>query len=185
DLAQKAGHSVTLTLASHDDNFPGDPTFTLYDDVTLGAPAPPPPVLQNGGFETGDLTGWSSVGSAAVVTGGHSGTFAARLGNTTPTAGDSSISQTFTTPAGATQLSVWFKETCPDTVTYDWALATLPDNTTGTTGTILPRGCRTNPWTQATSSVIAGHSYTLTLVSHDDNFPGDATFTLFDDIVIQ
>jgi serine protease len=28
-----AGHSYTLTLTSHDDNYPGDPTYTLYDDV--------------------------------------------------------------------------------------------------------------------------------------------------------
>ena len=131
------------------------------------------------------MTGWSSVGSAAVVAGGHSGSFAARLGDTTPTSGDSSISQTFTPPAGATQLSLWYKETCPDTVKFDWALATLLDNTTGTSTTVIPKGCQTKPWRLATASVVAGHSYTLTLVNHDDNFPGDATFTLYDDVVIQ
>jgi hypothetical protein len=30
-----AGHSYTLSLISHDDNFASDPTFTLYDDVTF------------------------------------------------------------------------------------------------------------------------------------------------------
>jgi hypothetical protein len=30
-----AGHSYTLTLTSHDDNYASDPTYTLYDDVTL------------------------------------------------------------------------------------------------------------------------------------------------------
>ena len=30
-----AGHSYTLTLTSVDDNYPGDPTYTKYDDVTL------------------------------------------------------------------------------------------------------------------------------------------------------
>ena len=30
-----AGHSVTLKLISHDDNYPGDPTYTLYDDVAV------------------------------------------------------------------------------------------------------------------------------------------------------
>jgi serine protease len=33
--------------------------------------------------------------------------------------------------------------------------------------------------------VIGGHSYTLTLTSHDDNYPGDPTYTLFDDVTIQ
>jgi hypothetical protein len=28
-----AGHSVTLTLIDHDDDYPGDPTYTLFDDV--------------------------------------------------------------------------------------------------------------------------------------------------------
>jgi hypothetical protein len=30
-----AGTSYTLTLTSHDDNYTADPTYTLYDDVTL------------------------------------------------------------------------------------------------------------------------------------------------------
>jgi hypothetical protein len=30
-----AGHSYTLTLLNHDDNYPSDPTYTLFDDVTL------------------------------------------------------------------------------------------------------------------------------------------------------
>ena len=30
-----AGHSYTLELASRDDGYTGDPTYTLYDDVTL------------------------------------------------------------------------------------------------------------------------------------------------------
>jgi hypothetical protein len=29
------GHSYTLTLVNHDDNFSADPTYTLYDDVTV------------------------------------------------------------------------------------------------------------------------------------------------------
>ena len=33
NAALTAGHSYTLTLISHDDNYASDPTFTLYDDV--------------------------------------------------------------------------------------------------------------------------------------------------------
>jgi len=33
--ALTAGHNYTLTLTSHDDNYAGDPTYTLFDDVTL------------------------------------------------------------------------------------------------------------------------------------------------------
>ena len=84
------------------------------------------------------------------------GAFCAQLGSTSATNGDSSIAQTFTAPSGATGLSLWYKETCPDTVTYDWALVTLKDNTAGTTATLLAKVCATRPWTNVTGSLTAG-----------------------------
>jgi hypothetical protein len=180
-------HSYTLTLISHDDNYPGDASYTYYDDVTITAPVTNS--LINGNFETGNLSGWTTVaGSASVTTATpHSGTYAAMLGLTSPTNGDSSIAQTFTVSSGATRLSFWYRNVCPDTLTYDWATATLTDNTTGTTQTVLPRVCN-NPggtWTQVSASITAGHSYTLTLTSHDDNFAGDPSYTEYDDVVVQ
>jgi len=186
--ALTASHSYTLTLISHDDNYPGDPTYTQYDDVAIGASTPPPPnPIVNGGFETGTLSGWTSSGAAtSVSTASHTGTYAAQLGSTSPTNGDSSISQTFTAPAGSKTLSFWYNVTCPDTLTYDWATATLRDNTSNTTSTVLAKTCtNTGTWTQKSASVTAGHSYTLTLTSHDDNYPGDPTYTFFDDVVVQ
>jgi serine protease len=71
-------------------------------------------------------------------------------------------------------------------VTYDWATATLKDNTSVTTTTILAKTCNNNAMrVQVTASVTAGHSYTLTLISHDDNYPGDPTYTLFDDVNVS
>jgi hypothetical protein len=181
-----ASHSYTLTLLSHDDNYVGDATYTLFDDVAIGSAAPPPSAIVNGGFETGTLSSWTSVGSTSAVTGGHSGTYAARVGSTSPTNGDSSIIQTFTAPSGSTTVSFWYKNTCPDTVTYDWATATLRDNTTGTTTTILPKVCSSGTtWVQISANIVAGHNYTLALTSHDDNYAGDATYTLFDDVITQ
>ena len=184
-----AGDSYTLTLTSHDDNFSSDPTYTLFDDVTLGAPPPPPPPpsgITTGGFETGSLSGWTPAGASTSVvnSGAHSGTNAARLGSTSATSGDSSIAQTFTVPSGNTTLSFYYQETCPDTITYDWATATLRDNTTATTSTILAKICTTNSWTVVNAGVTAGHSYTLTLISHDDNYGADPTYTLFDDVTL-
>src|SRR3954453_16613295 len=37
---------------------------------------------------------------------------------------------------------VWYSMSCPDTVSYDWATATLKDNTTGTTVTSSPTPAR-------------------------------------------
>ena len=73
--------------------------------------------------------------------------------------------------------------TCPDTVTFDWATVTLKDNTSGTTATMLAKTCvASSGWKQLTATITAGHSYTLTLTSHDDNFSGDPTFTKYDDV---
>jgi hypothetical protein len=180
-----AGHSYTLTLTSHDDNYASDPTYTKYDDVALSAAAGNP--IVNGGFETGNFSGWTASGASTTVvnTGAHSGTYAARLGTTTPTNGDSSIAQSFTASGGGT-LHFWYNVTCPDTVTYDWATATLKDNTSNTTTTVLAKTCvSSSGWTQVSSGLTAGHSYTLTLTSHDDNYSSDPTYTLYDDVSVS
>ena len=141
-----AGHTYTLTLLSHDDNFGADPSFTLFDDVAIGAVGPPPPPppsgITNGGFESG-LAGWVATGPSvtAVNSGCHGGTSCARLGSTSPTNGDSNLAQTFTAPAGSTNLTFWYQMTCPDTVSYDWATVSLKDNTSGTTSTPLAKVC--------------------------------------------
>jgi hypothetical protein len=142
--------------------------------------------IVNGGFESG-LTGWTTTGIAAATRYPHSGSYACTLGNSSPST-DNTAAQTFTVPATASTLSFWYRIICPDTITYDWATATLTDNTAGTTVTMLPNTCtNTNTWVQASTSVTAmrGHSVTLTLVDHDDNYAGDATYTDFDDVTLQ
>jgi len=144
--------------------------------------------VANGGFATGDLTGWASVGPVTVEsTNVYSSPYAASVGPN-PTQGDSSISQTFTAPTGTSVLSFWYDMTvCSHSAsgtTIDWATATLVNNTTSTTTTPLAKTCVSSPsgWTQVSAAVIAGDSYTLTLTSHA-GFPlGDTTTTVFDDI---
>ena len=96
------------------------------------------------------------------------------------------IAQTFTAPAGSSSLTFWYRMSCPDTVTYDWATATLRDNTAGTTATVLAKTCATSSTFKSVSAAVtAGHSYTLTLTSHDDNYGADPTYTDYDDVVVQ
>jgi hypothetical protein len=141
-------------------------------------------VIVNGGFETGTFSGWTRSGAATAIvsSGQHSGSYAARAGSTSPTNGSSNIAQTFKA-SGGTTLTFWYNVTCPDTVTYDWATATLKNVTTGSTKTILARTCvASSGWKQVNATLIAGDSYTLTLTSHDDNYPTDPTYTRFDDV---
>ena len=188
--ALTAGHSYTLTLTSHDDNYAGDPTYTRYDDVTIttgggGGGGGGGGTLTNGGFESGS-TGWTTAGTTTITTSGcHSGASCAEAGSTNASS-TSSFSQTFSAGSSNTKLTFWYQVTCPDTVTYDWATATLKDNTTGTTSTVLGKTCvASGAWTQVSASVTGGHSYTLTLTNHDDNYPGDPTYTRFDDVALQ
>ncbi|MFE3521368.1 putative Ig domain-containing protein [Streptomyces sp. NPDC059161] len=142
--------------------------------------------VTNGGFETGSLSGWTASGSAtASSAAAHSGSYGAMIGSANPT-NTSSIAQTFTAPSGSSKVSFSYNVTCPDTVTYDWATATLKDNTTGTTTTVLAKTCTQGAgWNQASGSLTAGHSYTLTLTSKDDNYAGDPTYTYYDDVTVS
>jgi hypothetical protein len=71
-------------------------------------------------------------------------------------------------------------------VTYDWATATLKDNTSGVSSVVLGKTCsNTGSWGSASAAITAGHSYTLALTSHDDNYGSDPTYTLYDDVATR
>ena len=164
-------------------------TGTAVHTTSFSLTVTPPALggVTNGGFETGNLSGWTASGALeGVVTTPHAGTFADRGGNTVPTNGDSKIVQTFAAPTGSTRLTFWYNMTCPDTLTFDWATATLRDNTTARNSTVLAKTCTSGAgWKQIIATIVAGHSYTLSLISHDDNFSSDPSFTLYDDVTFS
>ena len=72
-------------------------------------------LVVNGGFETGDFTGWSTeafYGSVGVSSGSaHSGTFSAGMSAPAESGGSGQISQSFATVAGTQyQLSFWSEQ---------------------------------------------------------------------------
>src|SRR5205807_5534199 len=188
-----SGGTSTMSVTTSTSTPAGNSTITItgtgatVHSTTVTLVVNPPVGITNGGFETGDFSGWSRTGTTSISTTAHAGTYATVVGGTSPTNGDSTIAQTFAAPRPAGSLSFWYRIVCPDTITYDWASATLADNTAGTSSTMLAKTCtNTGAWQQSgAAALVAGHSYTLTLLSRDDNYPGDPTYTLFDDVALS
>ena len=190
-----AGGSSTLTVNVGSTQATGTYTVTVTGTegsvshsatVSVTVTAPVTGGITNGGFETGSLSSWTSAGTTAISTTAHTGSYSAQVGSTGALNGDSSVSQTFTVPTGNNTLSFWYRVVCTDSVTYDWATATLKDNTTATTTTMLGHTCtNSGTWVKSSATVTAGHSYTLTLIDHDDGYAGDPTYTLYDDVAIS
>jgi len=149
-------------------------------------PPPSPGGIKNGTFETGNLSGWTLVGAGgAGIFAGHTGFYSGQVGSIFPS-GASSIAQTFTVPAGKSLLTFWYEPNCPDVVQHDWASATLRDNSTNATTTLLQPTCTNNGvWVQISAAVVAGRSYTLTLSNRDDGVSGDPTYTYYDDVALS
>lgn len=193
-----AGGSATLTLSAASSAAAATASITISGAAASGshsaaaslavtASGPPPSGIVNGGFESGSLSGWTASGATSASTTAHSGSYAAMVGSSSPST-DSSISQTFTVPAGGGSLTFFYRVVCPDTVQYDWASATLTDATTGGSTTLLSNVCsNTGAWQSVTAdlSANAGHSVTLTLANHDDNYSADPTYTLYDDVSLS
>ena len=188
-----AGGSSTLTVSVAYTTAPGSYTVIVTGTEgsnthsTLVAVTVTLKGIVNGGFETGDFTGWTAIGVTAIVRTAHSGAFAAQVGSTSPST-NSTLAQTFTVPAAGGKLIFWYKISCSDKVKNDWFTVTLRDGVTGATSIVQSPVCsKMVVWTKVTANLssFAGHSVTFTFVNHDDGHPGDPTYTLVDDVALS
>ncbi|TML74036.1 MAG: hypothetical protein E6G13_01580 [Actinobacteria bacterium] len=189
DTSAYAGQTVVLWLNTHDDNYPSDPTYALFDDVAVVNYVPAPNVVQNPGFETGTLSPWTGSGAffPVIASGGHTGTNAARIGSTSAVNGNSTLTQTVTVPTGSPSLTFWYQPHCPDTITYDQIQMQVRSTTGTTLATVLNVCNNSGTWTQASFGMApyAGQTVVLWFNDHDDGYASDPTYFLLDDIALR
>jgi hypothetical protein len=171
------GTSYTITIKATEGSISHTLTLTITANSTSAGG------IVNGNFETGGFGGWITNGPTTIsTTTVHSGKYSAQVGEQDLLIADSSIQQTFLVPPGASTLSFWYVMSCP--LVGDWATATLLDNTTNSTTTILPQICNpSTKFTKVSAKVTAGHSYTLTLSNHYNL--AEANDTYYDDVALN
>src|SRR5262249_4769716 len=153
----------------------------------LAIPAAASAQITNGGFETGDLTGWTigDVNPSPVIDGtvAHSGTFSALLGtNAGPEPlGDGSLYQTIPVPAAGAVLTFWYQTFTTDSIAFDWQDAYIQDSNGVILSTIF-HVCQTAPWTQATVDLLpyAGQTIRIAFLVHQDGFGDDTSMNVDD-----
>ncbi len=165
----------------------------------------------NGGFETVNWMGWTHSGAATSLVNSsltcNSGQWCALLGSTSPTNGDSTITQQFTAPAtGQGQnVSFYYKMYCGENSTYyDWLTANVTPQgglpqyffpydsfcNHGAGGNCVCDKAKNGIWQRSPTIAIpactpstAPCKYTITITNADDNYPGDSSYTYIDDVV--
>ncbi|HEY4934711.1 MAG TPA: choice-of-anchor D domain-containing protein [Terriglobales bacterium] len=149
-------------------------------------------LIQNGGFENGNLTSWSATGVYLpfVTTGhAHTGTYSAQLGASSGAEpnGNSSVYQTITIPSTAVSatLTFFYWGASTDTITYDWQEAQVQNSSGALLAQIMKICTNTKTWTKVTYNLLPykGQTVRIYFNTHQDGY-GDLTYMYLDDVTV-
>ena len=88
---------------------------------------------------------------------------------------------------GTSRLSFWYQPHCPDTLTYDQIQMQIRNTAGSTLATVLNVCSNSSSWSQVTfnTTPYAGQTVVLWFNVHDDGYPSDPTYALFDDVSLS
>ena len=145
----------------------------------------PSELIVNGGFETGNFTGWTIDGTnnSPVITSNnpHSGTYTAFVGGNPPDYcgssfqgpnGNSSFHQQFTVPANGGVLGFWHWDCSIENLDHAWQDAYITDSSDTILQTIFHQCANEQTWlnTQVNVAAYAGQSIRVKFLVHQDGF---------------
>lgn len=168
--------------------------LTAAPGAFAGAPAcdPAANIVQNPGFEDGDLQPWTTLDADPApelhTSEAHGGTASAYLGSPAGVEpkGEASIFQTIAVPPTPSALSFWYFPDSYDTGLYDWQESDVTDTGGAVLATVLHVTSNARIWTEQTVDMTpyAGRTVRLLFKVHQDG-ADDPTSMAVDDVCLS
>jgi hypothetical protein len=178
------GGNVTATVTQNGVSVIGSATVTVTSTP-----------LANGGFESGNFSGWTIPATASKPTPvvstskPHTGAYSAQLGylpNTGEPTGDSAVQQQFAVPAAGATLSFNVWRYTRDTIRYDWQTCEIRNPSGTRLATVFKTASNAQTWQAQSYSLNSwkGQSVVVWCNVHEDGY-GDQTYMYADDFTVK